>query len=89
MGVLKTQMALSEQGEGSWNSQNHEVRGAAALTGTVMSLWQKLHLWLEVSQMREYPKSSPPCCVLLGSSRKLQENCFGNGDGLPSHPHVQ
>lgn len=90
--ILKTQMtqtpAVFEQGEGSWSPQSHEVRGAAALTGTAVSLWQRLHPWLEGSPLREHPKSSLACCVLLGSSRKFQENCFGNGDGSPSFPHV-
>lgn len=72
----------------SWSPQNPGIRGAAALTDTDVSLWQRLHPWLQGSPLREHPKSSPVCCVLLGSSRKLQENCFGNGDGLPSHPHI-
>lgn len=59
-----------------------------ALTGTDVSLWQRLHPWPKGSPLTEHPKSRLVCCVLLGSSRKLQENCFGNGDGLPSHPHI-
>lgn len=38
MGMLKTHMtqtpSVSEQGEGSWSPQSHEVRGAATLTNT-------------------------------------------------------